>query len=91
MKLDKLKFAKLVQYLAQYDFNGDVETVDELIDIAVPDAIVERPAIVQIDAMLKAIAENRKIDAIREYRAMTGMSLKESKDAIEAYWLRQPA
>jgi hypothetical protein len=27
-----------------------------------------------------------KIDAIREHRAITGMGLKESKEAVERYW-----
>ena len=32
-----------------------------------------------------ALYAGRKIEAIKEYRAATGMHLKESKDAIEAY------
>lgn len=33
--------------------------------------------------LMEAMASNRKIDAIKQYRQMTGDMLKESKDAVE--------
>ena len=35
--------------------------------------------------LLDAIANRRLIDAIRAHRSLTGIGLKESKDAIEAF------
>lgn len=34
--------------------------------------------------VLDAIRQNQKIEAIRRYRQLTGLGLKESKDAVEA-------
>lgn len=36
-----------------------------------------------VNFMLNYLANGRKIDAIREYRAIFGVGLKEAKDAIE--------
>lgn len=37
--------------------------------------------------LMKHMAEGtNKIEAIKEYRAITGLGLKESKDAVERYW-----
>ncbi len=38
----------------------------------------------QLDEISKDIIQGRKIDAIKAYREVTGLGLKESKDAIEA-------
>ena len=41
-----------------------------------------------LDALLALLQEGTyKIEAIRYYRMMTGAGLKESKDAIEKYWV----
>jgi ribosomal protein L7/L12 len=34
--------------------------------------------------LLRAMADGRKIEAIKAYRTLTGYGLKESKDAVEA-------
>lgn len=36
--------------------------------------------------LLDAMQNCRKINAIKAYRAMTGVGLKEAKDAVERYW-----
>ena len=41
---------------------------------------------VGINRLLEAMRDGRKIEAIKEYRALTGAYLKDSKDAVEAYW-----
>lgn len=37
----------------------------------------------EVIALIKHMALDRKIEAIKSYRALTGFGLKESKDAIE--------
>lgn len=39
----------------------------------------------EIDNLLFAMKDNKFIEAIKSYRSLTGMGLKESKDAIERY------
>lgn len=40
-----------------------------------------------VDELLKAVKEGRKIDAIKAYRCLTNAGLKESKDAIERVYV----
>jgi ribosomal protein L7/L12 len=42
-------------------------------------------SISDIEELLKAMADGRKIDAIRYHRALTKMGLRESKELIEKY------
>lgn len=98
MKLDKIKFAKVVSWISRIT-NGlefaeeDLRELDDIIDINVEPVIIPSEYINHhaVDTMLEAIANDRKILAIIAYRSMTGEGLKDSKDAIERYWLRQPA
>lgn len=39
-----------------------------------------------VDRLLAAMRNGQKINAIKEYRSLTGLGLKESKDAVELYW-----
>lgn len=40
-----------------------------------------------VDALLAAMGkEGQKIEAIKQYRTLTGAGLRESKDAVEKYW-----
>lgn len=98
MKLGKHDFARLIAKIQLYLSEEkpqltsfDVEDIDNIIDFDVPQPEVGKSDAAVVDAMLKAIADGRKIDSIKAYRTLTGLGLKESKDAIEAYWLRQPA
>ncbi len=48
--------------------------------------VQETYAGLHLDATVKALANaNRKIEAIKELRTQSGCSLKEAKDAVEAY------
>jgi ribosomal protein L7/L12 len=49
-----------------------------------PDFLSRATAAAQVTEMFTAIISNRKIEAIKMHRKITGMGLKESKDAIEA-------
>ena len=87
MKLDKIRFAYLVKYIVglQPQEFLDIQTLDDLIDVEVPEAKYDET---KLGAMLSAMQQGKKIDAIKEHRAMTGYGLKESKDFIEKYWYK---
>lgn len=40
---------------------------------------------ITLNHLLWAMADNRKIEAIKYYRELTGLGLKESKDAVEKF------
>ena len=89
MKLDKIKFARLISFCAN---NGmtvgsyEIEQIDDLIDIEVPEPEQIYPNASLVTDLLKAMQEGKKIEAIWAHRAMTGMGLKESKDEVEKYF-----
>jgi ribosomal protein L7/L12 len=90
MKLDKIKFAKLLAYISytsNYDFSSDVNYIDDLIDVdAEPNRIY--PQISDINYLMELMASgNHKIEAIKAYRKLTGLGLKESKEQVEKYWV----
>ena len=92
MKLDKIKFARLIGYLAQKVplHSSEIEDIDNLIDIEAEVTVV-RPCNDDIDRLMMLMVEGtRKIEAIKIHRTLTGYGLKESKDAVERYW-KEPA
>jgi len=98
MKLDKIKFARLIGWLERvHALNlqpGDIEQLDNIIDVEMPEAeapIVVRPSNADVEHLMVLMAEGtRKIEAIKCHRIITGMGLKESKDAVERYWVSKP-
>lgn len=95
MKLDKIKFAALVAFIQIKSRNlleaEDVRDLDNLIDfeMVAPKQIGCNPD--RLNAMLELMANGqKKIEAIKAYRELTGSGLKESKDAVEAYWIAAP-
>ena len=90
MKLDKIMFARLIALItSEYKYMHDdfVKAVDDLIDIEVPEPQIVRPSNENVERLMALMVEGtKKIDAIREHRTITGMGLKESKDAVERYW-----
>lgn len=50
------------------------------------DAPAQSDTFKMLDRMLQAMHDERKIEAIKECRALTGYGLKESKDLIEKHW-----
>lgn len=87
--MDKYQFAKFVQWLQAHGLQELAN--DELIEldgfIISTYANVDFNTMVnEIDNLMKAIYDGRKIEAIKSHRALTGMTLKGSKDAVEKYW-----
>ena len=94
MKLDKIKFAKLLAYISytsNYDFSDEAGHIDDLIDVdAEPNRIY--PQISDINYLMELMASgNHKIEAIKQYRVLTGCGLKESKEQVEKYWVSAEA
>lgn len=87
MRLDKIKFAKVVQFIGRSLDDAELTELDSLIDIDLPQQEPYRADVTAVDELLKHLNnENGSfIEAIRAYRVLTGAGLKESKDAIERY------
>lgn len=64
----------------------EVSDIENLVKECLPKQDFEQPKTdaVNLQAMLMAMKDDRKIDTIKMHRALTGFGLKESKDAIEA-------
>lgn len=82
---DPIKFATLISYITTLRGSGlndyDIQPIATLIDTLGGSQSVE-----SVDRLLSHMAAGRKIEAIKEYRIMTGAGLKDSKDAVERYW-----
>ncbi len=96
MKLGKHDFAKLIAYIQKIMVTKDnlssyeIEDIDDMIDFNVPqpDPVIIRPSNDDVDKLLMLMQEGtRKIEAIKMHRTITGYGLKESKDAVEKYWV----
>jgi hypothetical protein len=90
MKLNKIKLAVLIGWLCQakdIDLNSsEVEMIDNFIDVDMPQPEVAYPSVAAINDLLYTIGNpDGFIPAIKAYRALTGLSLKEAKEAIERY------
>lgn len=82
------KFAAFISFLTAKSGNTfddyQCESVAHYVD-----ALVEHQKVnaSDVDALLAAMGkEGQKIEAIKAYRTLTGVGLKESKDAVEKYW-----
>src|SRR4051812_32966966 len=93
-KIDPIGFACLISKVAAIRgeelYSSLVTEFHDLVIDSVIEQTVQQPYTVlpsQLDEMLKAIQEGKKIEAIKAYRQMTGFcDLKQAKDAIEKYW-----
>ncbi len=90
MKLDRMAFAKVVAHCITNGMSAgdyEIEELDARINIEVPTQPVNTAKCSDVDDLLKAMALGEKIPAIKAYRVLTGVGLKESKDAVEKYWM----
>ena len=87
MKLDKIKFGRLVAFLSRNGFDGyedNIQCLDDMIEIDIPKQ--EYVEVAKVDELLRQLnAHDGFIPAIKAYRVLTGAGLKESKEAIERY------
>ena len=81
--MDKIQFAKLVSFVSAY--NGKVfdsvalEQLENLTNI-IP--VRQSWTIEAVNQLLYFISHDKKIDAIKLYRSITGAYLKDAKDAV---------
>ena len=89
MKLDRLKFAKLIGFItSQVGSMTDwvISDLDDMIDVDLPAQKVVGANASDVDELLRQLnAPDGFIPAIKAYRVLTGAGLKESKEAIERY------
>lgn len=82
--MEKVAFAKLIANIQRLICTRQALDADDIIGIEnLVSNNTPQIAAVSVDKMLDDIKNNRKIDAIKQYQAMTGLGLKESKDAVE--------
>jgi ribosomal protein L7/L12 len=94
--MNKVNFGTLVAFVSGLLHHGydqlthaHIETLDAITDE--PPVVVAGPPSEFLSAeqrnlvwdLIRCVAENRKIEAIKIHRALTGFALKESKDALE--------
>jgi ribosomal protein L7/L12 len=88
-KLDRLKFANLIAYVCGRGANidgADIKAIDDIceIDTQLIYQPTDKIAPEKLDALMKELFNPTSIiPAIKEYRSLTGASLKEAKDAVE--------
>lgn len=94
-KIDPIGFACLISKVAAMRgeelYNSTVRDFHDLVIDAVQQPLpqLSHPFTVttnQLDAMLLAIQQGKKIEAIKCYRVMSPCDLATAKDAIEKYW-----
>lgn len=86
MKLDRLKFAKLVAFVqkcivSQYDIED--EQIQQLDALTTNDTPSVAPTVFDLETLLVAHANGRKIETIKTVRTITGLGLKEAKELVE--------
>lgn len=92
MKLDKIRFAKVVAFIGRQFNSAELSELDSLIDIAVPEIPQGKADAEQLERLMFLMAQGtRKIEAIKYHRTLTGYELKESKEAVEKYWVSKPS
>ena len=92
--MDKFQFAKLVSFITSLLptgavlNNADITCLDELVKPIEPDQYHKcYTNAADLDALMGFMkASTQKIEAIKMHRQLTGLGLKESKDAVERYW-----
>lgn len=90
--MEKINFALLIGYVSSLVQRGGVLAFHEVSDIDMMirsdwdnkrtnNAHIDEPKFRNVIKLL--LTEGQKIEAIKEYRTLFGVSLKEAKDAIE--------
>ena len=88
MAITVRNFAALVAFIQYRIIQGfvlDKDHINELLHFCedMQEPVSTEPAKVDLAPLFNAICNNKKIEAIKEYRTLTGFGLKESKDEIE--------
>src|SRR5690349_16680844 len=93
MTMDKIAFARLIAYiiaLTGADLSeAQIMKIDSLTKQPIPEPR-RNASPAEITALFEAMLSDRKIEAIKIHRTLTGYGLKESKDAVESLMARIP-
>ena len=98
-KLSRTAFARLISYLSHntgIEFaEFDIENIDAMITFEEPAKLSDilpapKASAVDVDSLLAAFKDDNKIEVIKAYRTLTGYGLKESKAAVDSYWVSKP-
>lgn len=90
MKINVAKFGTLMSFISNktdrvlcyHDSDEILQMISDMVEQSEPVNLFN------IDQLMKYMHEGMsKIEAIRAYRTLTGLGLKESKDAVEKYWV----
>ena len=90
MKLDKLTFANLVAFIGKLrpEYDIDLFELDQIVDFNIAEPKPGMASTSDVDKLMMLMTEGtRQIEAVKLYRNMTGIGLKEAKDAVERYWM----
>lgn len=93
MRLDKIKFARVVQFIDRQLDSAELTELDSIIDINVEPVSTGFVETEKVDELLRCVQERLKgglIPAIRAYRALTNVGLKEAKEAVEKHCVILP-
>ena len=85
MKLDKIKFAQLCMFIGRQLDVAELTELDHIVDINVEPVEVPGKADPElVNDLLRQIASpDGFIHAIKAYRSLTGVGLKEAKDLVD--------
>lgn len=92
--MNKVAFATLIGYVT-YILSGtrtlcltEIDEISQIVERGIDKPeLPSKVSCQEIDELLQLMAgKEKKIDAIRVYRQLTGAFLKDAKDAIERYW-----
>lgn len=92
--MNHIKFANLVGFIVtklsyrpnEYEIRDLSDLVGDIIATEIEDKRLNIN-VEHVNALLSAIAECKKIEAIKQYRSLTGLTLLEAKNAVEKYWV----
>ncbi len=86
------KFATFISYLTVktgYQFEEyQIDTMANYISSLMPETQKNYVDAEVVNTLIKSMSrDGQKIEAIKAYRTLTGLGLKESKDIVEKYWM----
>lgn len=86
--MDVVGFARLVSQVSALRGSAlDRQDINNLKDTV--EGFAANSSRESLNKLLHAMQRGQKIEAIKEYRTITNMGLKESKDAVEEFWTHQ--
>lgn len=90
--MDKIRFAVLINFIsARTGKEFTMNEIEDLHTLTMPSpltpgldrAIVSEQVVCEL---MNAMKRHQKIEAIKAYRCLTNVGLREAKDAVEKYW-----